>query len=646
MYVVPRWKKVSDAACWLIGKAMWAALVATATAVITCAVIFSHYERRAADVDMSTYTVFSERNEIYDAAGCYLRPLPGPTTRKCVTAEELPPHLNDALLVMEDNQFYKHHGVNWRGVARAAWHDLTTLSLSHGGSSPTQQTAKMWLARRDESAWDKIDRKLLEWQVALRIERQYSKAEILANYWNRIDFGAALHGIAAASEGFFGKKPKDLTVLEAATLASIVRSPNQYSPISHPEKTVARRNLVLRRMVEEKHLALTEAERLAKQPITLALDEWRKKQKPDDITILAMQELQRCVSAEAIARGGLKVELTLDSAWNTKAAREAERHLRSIEARRAPSKARLQVAIIAVENTTGAIKVMRGGRESSHSQFNRVFQSRRDPGSAIKPFTYTLAFQQGMSPDDIIDNGPIRPGELSFGPRGYSPDNAGGSDGRITLRRALEISGNRAAVRLGDKVGFDTFVSFLEQLGVAKSSTVPISPSSFLGSFGVRPVDLAAGYTIFPGRGIRCADPHIIQRITNRAGDIVYEFSGVAQQRCTPQSAASTAECLYGVMQHGTARASTSLGLRLRAMGKTGTTNDVKDAWFCGATDEHSCVVWVGFDRPGHILNAYAAELVLPLWVKVVNAGASKETRNKSSLPESIQREASGVLKP
>lgn len=607
---------------------VWRRMLVTTVAVIATGVaIKCHYEERAAKIDMTTYSAFQERNEIYDSGGEYLRALPGPTTRKCLDPEALPPALINALLAVEDKEFFTHDGVNMRGVVRAARHDLATRSLTHGGSSISQQSVKLWLARSDESIWAKIDRKLLEWQLTHRVEREYSKAEILANLLNRLDFGANLHGIVAAAEGFFGKQPKDLSILEAATIVAIIRGPDEYSPIKHPERALARRNLVLRQVskVYPESLSQIEAQRLSKQPMALALDRWRKTQIPNAISILAQNELEQVVDADALARGGLRVTLTIDSKWNAAVSDSTERHLRSIEARRRPSDAPLQAVVVVIDSKSGAIRVMLPGRPSAGGQLNRVTQSYRDAGSAIKPFTYTFLFEQGANLSDPIEASAIRPGELSIGPRDYSPRNAGGTDGTITLQEALEKSVNTAAVRVGEKLGIETFAASLDRLGVAKNRSVPRSPTSYLGSVGVRPLDLAAGYTIFANHGIRCPDPHIVQSVTDGSGTVIFTFTETGRLAVTAQAADKTAECLRGVMTRGTGRAAAALGLRQPALGKTGTTNDVKDAWFAGATSDVTCVVWVGFDQPKQILNAFAAQLALPLWVRVLNIRPAKE---------------------
>jgi penicillin-binding protein 1A len=585
----------------------------------------SHYDYRAAKEDLSGLGDLPERIELVDARGAFIAALPGSDTRRSISSlDELPQHLVDALLTMEDRRFFSHNGVNWNGVFRAAAHNAKTISLEHGGSGITQQLAKMWKfgLPKNETVWRKFDRKFLEWHLARRIESKYTKSEILCHYLNRIDFGGGLHGVYAASLGFFGKKPKDLNIEEAATLVAIIRGPGIYSPIEHPDRTLARRNLILRQLAKTHPGAISTVEvaRVAARPLGVDLASWRKAQTPDPLSIFVQKELEKNIGAAVLAKGGLRVTLTLDSEWNGAVNEATERQLQSIEARRGRSEAPLQAAAVVIDNNSGAIRVMLGGRPAMGGQLNRATQSLRDPGSTIKPFIYCLLFERGANPDDFVNAEPLRPGELSFGPRSYSPLNSGGVGGTLTLREALEKSVNTAAIRVGDRIGFDNFANFLEQLGVAKESSIPHSPAAFLGAFGVHVLGLAAGYTIFPNDGVRCPDPHIVEKIEDRRGAVIFSFQATASRACSVTAARKTSDCLRGVMIRGTARNSAQLGLQQPAIGKTGTTDDVKDVWFAGSAADVTCVVWIGFDKPKHIIDAYAAQVALPLWVQIINS--------------------------
>ncbi len=608
----------------LLLKRRWRSLCKLALlAILLCVagllLLHNEYAGRAAQMDIASYSSFAERNEIFDSNGRFVRALPGEITRKCIAPDELPQVLIDCILVMEDQHFYEHGGVNWWGVARAAWHDVATLSLAQGGSSLTQQSIKLWLARTKESAVDKVKRKLLEVELADRIENANSKPAILANYFNRIDFGAGLQGVGAASEGFFGKQVKDLNLIEAATLVAIVRGPDVYSPVKHPDRTIARRNLVLRRLTETGKLSSTQANALAAQPMSLALEAWRKRQAPDQLSTLVKTELARALPKDVVDKGGLRIELTLNSDWTTQVSNAAEAHLRSLEARRGRSKDLLQTAVIVLDNRTGAICAMVNGRPSAPRQFDFVTRALRDPGSAIKPFVYANAFMQGASPDDLIESGPIGFSELSFGNPHWSPGDMHECAGLMPIRTAIEQSINTVAVRVGDRNGIDNFISLVTKLGIGSSKTVPRWPTSFLGAFGVRPIDLASAYTVFVNGGPQCAPPHIIKQVQDSAGVAIYISPTGMRPGCEPSAATLTARCLSGVFTRGTAKSAGSMGLRVKAIGKTGTTNECKDYWFAGSTQHFTTVVWVGFEHPRHVLNAPAAVGALPLWVRTVN---------------------------
>lgn len=595
---------------------------ATVVGILTFACIQTHYETKASKMDLRFYTEFDQRNDLYDTEGLFLRSLPGPTSRKCVDGNDLPQCLVEAVVAMEDRAFFEHRGLNWRGILRAAWQDLQTFSFDQGGSSITQQSIKLALERGHESGIEKLDRKLLEMQLAKRIERNVTKEEILACYFNRIDFGAGLHGVHAACQGLFGKEVGEINQLEAATLVAILRGPDDYSPFKHPERCRSRRNLVLARMVEEGHLKPSDAPAMLEAPLAMKLKEWQRKQMPDELTNLVSLELRQCIDPARLAKGGLQIRLTLDSQWAAEVARRSEAHLRSIEARRRPSSQPLQTAVVFLDDQSGAIRVMVGGRPTVSGSFNRVTQMARQGGSIFKAPLYMTAFASGARPEDLVDASAIRHGELSFGPPDYSPRNTGTFDGKISLREALYRSVNTATVRVGDRVGLDRFAGTIGTLGIADPQRIPESPTVFLGAVDVRPIDIAAGYTVFANRGPQCAEPHIIDRITDFKGRFFYAASTSPRRGCDPSAAIATASCLKDVVERGTARAAHRLGLQGEAIGKTGTTNGTKDAWFVGSAGGVTGAVWVGFDRPEHILNAYASKLALPLWVNSINARA------------------------
>lgn len=606
------------------------------------------YEHRAEQEDIvALMNNMPERNELYAKDGSFYKALPGPTTRKCISYADLPQHLVQGLIAVEDESFFSHAGVNWWGVARAALHDIKARKLEHGGSSITMQLVKLskWGARKNEKPLEKIDRKLMEWHLSERVENMLSKEEIIAAYLNRIDFGAGLHGIHAASEGFFGKIPKDLTLIESATLITMIRSADVYSPFRNGglELLGRREKVVLPRMAKLNVVESPKIEALAKTPLSLKYAEWQAAQKNTYASAEAASELRRLLPKDIIANGGLKITLTLDAAWDAKCGTELDQHLRSLEHRRdwrhpiwslewrttSPPTPLIyypfvQGLVVAIDNKTGGILALAGGRNRRESELNRATNAMRPPGSTIKPFLYELAYEAGMKPHQMMNNGPLAYGELGFGDPQYSPSNASGTEsGWLPLRDGLIKSENLLTLRLGAKIGIDRFTQRLELLGIAPSSAVPPYPSSFLGSFIVSPVALVAAYTVFSNEGARCQSPHIIQTIASRSTSrpLYFWTSASEPQICIDREAAEqTASDLCAVLKSGTARSAQSLGLSVEALGKTGTTDSSKDAWFIGSTKDVCCGVWVGFDKPQTIARAHASQLALPCWVRILNA--------------------------
>ncbi len=581
----------------------------------------SHYDSRAAQEDFSTITDLPERIEFYDGEGKWLGAIPWGTTRRSVTAiEELPQHLIDALVWMEDRMFFEHGGVAWQGVARAVVHDLKTVSLRQGGSGITQQLAKMWKfgIPKNESAWAKFDRKFLEWCLARRIERKFTKNEILLAYLNRIDFGGGFHGIHAAAEGLFGKVPGALTVLESATLVSIIRGPHLYSPLVNPATCKERRNLILNQMVKAGKLADDEARRLCALPLATKYKEWIAAQNGSEELRLAARELKASGIPQAVlAKGGLRVTLTIDLAWDARCHTLTQAHLDRVDPR---IKGRpLQGAALVIETRTGEIKVLQGGRGLPADQLDRVFQARRQAGSIAKPFTYLLAFAAGIRPEHQMRNDEIGPGELWPG-LNWSPRNSGHRGDLIPCADGLIFSQNRLTVRLGAKVGLSAYAAMLDKLGVADAAKIMAAPSSLIGSFEARLADLAQAFTIFPLEGAEAPSPHIIREVRSRTGEVLFTPSVVPTLVADRKGCQVTALCLKWVFKKGTAK-SARLDVTEEAMGKTGSTNGAKDCWFIGTDHQFTCGIWVGCDKPTVLRGGSGARLALPLWVQIMNAG-------------------------
>ena len=612
------WRRMRQVGRRLFVSFAKASAIFAGMGLVTGIIGHSHYDSRAAKEDVSTIHDLPERVELFDAEGKWLGAIPWGTTRRSVTAvEELPQFFIDALVWMEDRTFFAHSGVNWHGVARAVAHDAKTFSLQHGGSGITQQLAKMWKfgIPKNETAWAKFDRKFLEWCLARRIEGKLSKNEILLAYLNRIDFGGGFHGIHAAAEGFFGKLPKELTVEESATLISIIRGPGLFSPIVNPTACKKRRDIILREMVKAGKLEAGEAQRLCAAPLVTKYKEWVAAQKGSEELRLAARELKASGIPQAVLeKGGLRVTLTIDSAWDARSHALTQAHLARIDPR---IKGRpLQGAGLVIETRTGEIKVLQSGRGLPGDQLDRVFQARRQAGSIAKPFTYELAFAQGIRPDEPMRNDEIAPGEL-WPNVNWSPRNAGDRGDVIPCAEGLIFSQNRATVRLGARVGLPAYGALLEKLGVCNADNITMAPSSLIGSFEARLADLTRAFTIFPLEGAEAPAPHIIREVRSRNGEVFFASSVVPMLVADRKGCQMTAVCLREVFTKGTAK-SAERDVSPKVMGKTGSTNGARDCWFIGADDRFTCGIWVGCDTPTTLSGGSGAKFALPLWVALL----------------------------
>lgn len=579
-----------------------------------------HYSSRAAGEDYASIGDLPERIELVDSAGHFVAAIPWGTTRHCiVSVDELPQHFIETLLKIEDRQFYENGGVNWRGVARAVMHDAKSISLQHGGSGITQQLAKMWKfgIPKDATVWAKFDRKFYEWHLADRISHQFTKNEILCLYLNRIDFGVGFHGIFAAAEGLFNKLPKDLSVAESATLVAILRGPNIYSPITHPDACKKRRDLILRELAKAGEISAAESLRLMALPLVTMEKEWSARQHSNEECRIVSRELRAAgIPAEVLAKGGIKVTVTLDCEWDQRCASLVKRHVAAIDPH--INKRPLQAAILVIETRTGAIKAVQCGRGDADDQWDRVFQSKRQAGSTAKPFVYQLGFAAGMNPQRMMRNDEIAPGELWLGVN-WSPKNAGDQGPLLPCRDGLIFSQNRLTARVGAQVGLPEVGDFLQRLGVCKSQRVVANPSSLIGSFETRLADMTRAFTIFPMGGHESPKPHLIESVQSKAGDVIFCPKTTPTLMADQAGCRTTAECLREVFTRGTAKSALA-EVSARAIGKTGSTNKAKDCWFIGADDQFTCGVWIGCDKPTPLPGGSGARSALPLWVKIMNS--------------------------
>src|SRR3954469_25062679 len=610
------------------GRIPWKLALLGLPVVAVFSVLF-FYAVWAQTYDLKKVDDMPERNTVFDVDGKIYSRLAG-ANRVKVALNEVSPFFIDALLAREDTRFFEHGGIDWRGIARALYRDVMSASAKEGASSITQQLARNSLPLGGRT----LSRKVLEAMVALRIERDFTKQQILEAYVNRIYFGAGCYGVQTASLAYFGKDASKLNLSESAILAGLIRSPNRFSPLKNPEGAALQRDTVLDRLVELKKISSAQA-----QDAKLAKVNTHPKRMPLIQENYAMDAVQRdlnlLLTPDQIDDGGLFIYTTLDPTVQNAATQAIESQLSKIEHQsgfkhplranyRPPEEGRdssmpyLQGALVAIDNDSGGIRALVGGRDYAQSKFNRALPpANRQIGSSFKPFVYTVAFMHGLLPGAAVSDGPIEPGEIQ-GAGNWAPGNSDGTYGGVQpVSYGLIHSRNTMSVRVGEIAGLDNVQKIAMTLGL--SQNVPHGPAIYIGSFETDLKDLTAAYTVFPNAGVR-KQAYIIERIDDAAHRPIYRAAHLALPVLDPGATWMTTELMEDVLTKGTAASARSLGFKLPAAGKTGTTNDFKDAWFMGYTSTLTCGVWVGFDQPTTIVaHGYGAALALPVWTQVMN---------------------------
>lgn len=582
------------------------------------ALVGAFYYAWALTFDLRGIRNMPQRSAVFDRNGNFYSRLEG-ENRVVAPFDRISNHFVNALITREDTRFYSHHGIDPIGIARAIVRNLLLGGIREGGSTITQQLARNSFPLGGRN----LHRKLIEAALAFRIETELTKEEILEAYMNRIYFGSGYYGVDTASRAYFGKPASRLTLSEAALLAGLIRSPSNFSPFNNYEASIRERDVVLHRMHE---VGLIDAAQLAdalKEKIVLA-----PKPSSTPQANWAMETIRRELSLvlpeDRVAEGGLNIYTTIDPDLQAKAERALKRRLEQIEKRpgfRANGDT-LQGALLAIDNRSGGIRAIVGGRDLSSSRFHRAFEARRPIGSTAKPFVFATAFSRGVKPSDRVSDDRLRRNEIPRELGSYDPANSDRKyRGTIRVSEALRDSRNTATVRVGLRAGLDAVADTMERAGLAWD--IPRFPSICLGSFETTLKDLTAAYTAFATGGIRL-QPYLIEKITDSDGSVLFQATHGRIRFLDPKAAEMTTSILEDVVTRGTASNARALGLRKRAGGKTGTTDQFRDAWFIGFTKSLTCGVWVGFDQPRTILpGGYGADLALPIWVDVMQAANS-----------------------
>jgi penicillin-binding protein 1B len=538
---------------------------------------------------------------------------------KPIRLDETPKVLIDAVLAAEDHRFFTHGGVDLRALVRAAWTNLRAGRVKEGGSTITQQLVKVRLLSPQRTFF----RKLREAWLAALIESRYSKERILEAYLNEIYLGQrgpiAIRGVGAASRAYFGKEVHQLTAPEAALIAAIIRGPNIYSPAVDPERAREHRNTVLAQMRELKMITPDEYERARRAPVQVRSLVNPGQSAPYFVDSVRQELEQRFDPGVSRARG-VRIVTTLDLTLQRFAEAAAVRGLDRLESsrpagyRREPGR-RLQVAMLVVDPTSGEIKALVGGRDYLASQFNRVVAARRQPGSAFKPIVYLAALRAGDGAPFFTAASRVEDLPLSVESNGqpWTPRNADDRyEGVVSVRQALEQSLNSATVRIAQTVGLPTVIDLARALGI-QSQLAPV-PAMALGAFEVTPLELARAYLPLANGGMRPAAVSTIRTVQFGDDEVKPSSAEEPARVVSPAEAWLVTSLLRGVVTKGTGSAVHSSGLPDVVAGKTGTTNDGRDAWFVGYTPKLLALVWVGLDS-GEPHGMSGARAALPIWI-------------------------------
>ncbi len=635
-------------------------------ALVTASVLKSKFQARADSFDLAEMEKMEAATLLYDRNGQQFGKI-FIQNRNPISYEKIPRLMVDAVVAAEDNRFWNHHGVDYWGIMRAAIANYRSGRKKQGASTVTQQ-----LARNSFDMFERTyERKVIEILLANRVEDKFSKKKIMEMYLNRVYFGSGLYGVEAASRGYFGVPAMEMTAGQCATLAGLLKSPNGLSPWNNPEGAKAARNVVLGKMQDEGFITSEEERADRDAPMVT-----RRRTNPFKVSYAVDYVRQQAIAAlgyERAMNGGFRIYTTLDLDMQRAGEVALRNSLNRVEDRpnyehetyadfvekfadtektlrtggfpsaQAPTPDYLQGAVVAFENSTGAILTLIGGRDFTHSEYNRATQSRRPSGTAFAPIVFAAAYEKGIFPgrmvqDAALDNRYVNIGGTTGILGEWGVERADNEyEGNILAREALAKGKNGATVRLGWEVGLEAVTDLAAKAGI----TTPIRQFSnaFLGTSEVSLDELTLAYSIFPGKGWRPERPYIIEKIVDGADKVIYE----SEPQKVPVIADSTAfqitEALDDALHLGTGAAAAKRdGLGdFPAAGKTGTAYNFTDTYFVGYTSAVTCGVWVGFDRPQKIFRgAFGNDLAEPVWTDVMNASVAEFPAEAFTVPKSL----------
>jgi penicillin-binding protein 1A len=609
----PRHKRRANVLVWL--------LAGTLIAVITLVtLVYTYYSTRAGLINIDVIKEMPQASILYDYQGRAFSRFFDENRVAMPADQPVPKLLGEAVVATEDRRFYEHGGIDLFGMARAAVSNFTGRGGRQGGSTITQQLARNSIGQMQRT----YDRKFLEIFLAHRIELAYTKQQILRYYLDRIYFGQGLYGAETTAYAFFGVPASKLNLAQCALLAGMVSSPNASSPWKDITLAKAARDRALARMVKAGYITQSDADRAQKAPLSL-------RPRPDFgggfATSEVRRQLETILDSTTIQQGGLKIFTTIDARLQNIAENALLTRIMEIEKSKGethpsgygdpntglPDENVLEGSFFAMDPSTGAIRAVVGSRDFALSQYNRAMQSRRQVGSTLKPLIYATAFaEKNYCPASTIDASKF---DLKMARNGVLP--VSDSPDPIRINDALVHSDDYAAVRMGIIIGPDLFNSYAHQCGV--TSDLPPYPSSYLGACDLSLNELTGIYATFANQGVWVRQ-HIVVQVKDERDRVIYQYKPEGHRVFSPQIARQVTGMMQNVLDFGTgAPVRQEYGFTAPAAGKTGTTNDYKDALFEGFTSHLVAGVWIGYDKPREIMpGGYGATVALPIWANVM----------------------------
>ena len=556
--------------------------------------------------------------------------------RQLVKYDDIPKILVDAVLAIEDRRFFQHSGVNFIRLGEAAWIDFTHQKHEQGGSTLTMQLSRAFFLSPEKT----VKRKIIEILISMELEQKFSKQQIFEFYANRVDLGQrgsfTISGFAEASQAYFNKDLKDITLPEAALIAGLIQAPSYLSPYRHPERATERRNLVLDSMVETRAITKEQADKAKATPLKLAPPNVEASDAPYFVDLVRDAVISRLNERE-LNEQSYRIYTTLDPDLQKAAAQAVDMGMKLVDdqvTKKRTKKVKVgknkfettvapgpqaQVALVALNPHTGEVLALVGGRNYGFSQLDHAV-AKRPTGSIFKPFVYAAAINTAVdganpvfTPASMVKD---EPGSFAYGDQIYEPRNYKEEyHGDVTARYALAMSLNNATVKLAEEVGYDKVADLAKSAGI---TSVKATPAMALGSYDATPLDMAAAYTVFANAGIRIS-PVMVNSVRNAAGDVVMDFKPEKRPVLDPRVAAVMTNMMEGVLNFGTAFEVRTRGFEAPAAGKTGTSHD---GWFAGYTSNLLCIVWVGFDDYSDI-HLSGAQTAAPIWAEFMKKAVS-----------------------